>query len=61
MSAHLLFNLLRELRKEIKCEACRAFYLVFAASLVNSIIQDTNGRFYFSYGIKITFRSHFWR
>ena len=25
--------------KEIKCEACRAFYLFFATSLINSIIQ----------------------
>ena len=27
MSAHVLFNLLNELGKEIKCEACRAFHL----------------------------------
>ena len=27
MSAHVLLNLLNELGKEIKCEACRAFYL----------------------------------
>ena len=27
MSAHVLLNLLNKLRKEIKCEACRAFYL----------------------------------
>ena len=26
--------------KEIKCEACRAFYLFFAMSLINSIIQE---------------------
>ena len=26
MSAHVLLNLLNELGKEIKCEACRAFY-----------------------------------
>ena len=32
MSAHLLLNLLKELRKKIKCEACRAFYLFFATS-----------------------------
>ena len=38
MSAHGL-NLLNELGKEIKCEACRAFYL-FATSLINSIIQE---------------------
>ena len=29
MSAHVLLNLLNELEKEIKCEACRAFYLFF--------------------------------
>ena len=39
MSAHVLLNLLNKLRKEIKCEACRAFYLFFATSLINSIIQ----------------------
>ena len=39
MSAHVLLNLLNEL-KEIKCEACRAFYLFFATSLINSIIQE---------------------
>ena len=27
MSAHVLLNSLNELGKEIKCEACRAFYL----------------------------------
>ena len=45
MSAHVLLNLLNELGKrdkmrEIKCEACRAFYLFFATSLINSIIQE---------------------
>ena len=40
MSAHVLLNLLNELRKEIKCEAGRAFYLFFAMSLINSIIQE---------------------
>ena len=39
MSAHVSLNLLNELGKEIKCEACRAFYLFFATSLINSIIQ----------------------
>ena len=38
MSAHVLLNLLNELRKEIKCEACRAFYLFFATILINTII-----------------------
>ena len=59
MSAHVLFNLLNELGKEIQCEACRAFYLFFAASLINSINKSTNVRFYLSYGIKITLKSHF--
>ena len=36
MSAHVLLNW----GKEIKCEACRAFYLFFAMSLINSIIQE---------------------
>ena len=40
MSAHVLLNLLNELGKEIKCEACRAFYLFFATSLINLIIQE---------------------
>ena len=40
MSAHVLLNLLKEIEKEIKCEVCRAFYLFFATSLINSIIQD---------------------
>ena len=33
MSAHVLLNLLNELGKEIKYEACRAFYLFFATRL----------------------------
>ena len=32
MSAHVLLNLLNESGKEIKCEACRAFYPFFATS-----------------------------
>ena len=51
MSAHVLLNLLNELRKRdkmrglpsilsLKCEACRAFYLFFTTSLINSIIQE---------------------
>ena len=42
MSAHVLFNLLNELYKEIKCKACRAFISFFATSLINSIIQKRN-------------------
>ena len=40
MSARVLLNLLNELGKEIKCEACRAFYFFFATSLINSIIHE---------------------
>ena len=40
MSAHVLLNLLSELGKEINCDACRAFYLFFTTSLINSIIQE---------------------
>ena len=41
MSVHVLLNLLNaRVGKEIKCEACRAFYLFFATSLINSIEQE---------------------
>ena len=46
ISAYVLLNLLNELGKEIKCEACRAFYLFFATSLMNLIIKSTNVRFF---------------
>ena len=40
MSAHVLLNLLNELGKVIKCEACQAFYHFFVTYLINSIIQE---------------------
>ena len=40
MSAHVLLNLLDESRKEIKCEACHAFYFFLVTSLIYSIIQE---------------------
>ena len=40
MSAHVLLILLNELGKAIKYGACRAFYLFFATSLINSIKQE---------------------
>ena len=40
MSAHALLNLLNKLGKGIKCEACPAFYHLFATSLISSIIQE---------------------
>ena len=39
MSAHVLLNYM-SWGKEIKCEACRAFYLFFATSLINLIIKE---------------------
>ena len=42
MSVHVLLNLLNELRKKIKCEAIRAYYVFFAMGLINSIIQEHN-------------------
>ena len=36
MSAHVLFNLLNALEKEIKCKACRAFYLFFRSKFKKS-------------------------
>ena len=39
MSAHILLNLLTRWGKVKKCKACQAFYLFFATSLINSIIQ----------------------
>ena len=52
MSAHVLLNLLMSWGKEIKCEACRTFYLLSATSLINSRIQE-HARFYLSHIIKI--------
>ena len=48
MSAHVLLNLL--------WEACRAFYIFFATSLMNSIIQEHEC---LSYDINISLKSHF--
>ena len=41
MSAHVLLYLIkRSWGKVIKCEACQAFYHLFAMSLINSIRQE---------------------
>ena len=40
MSAHVLLNLSNELGKRDKMRGFRAFYLFFATSLINSIIQE---------------------
>ena len=49
MIAYVLLNLLSKFREKIKCEACGAFDLFFATSLINSIIQEHEFRFYLSY------------
>ena len=36
MSAHVLLNILNELGKEIKYEACQAFYPFFSAKFNNT-------------------------
>ena len=36
---------------EIKCEACRVFYLFFATSLINSMIQEHEFIFCLSHDI----------
>ena len=40
MSAHVLLNLLNELRKRDKMRGLRSIFLFFATSLINSIIQE---------------------
>ena len=40
MSAHVLLNLLNELGKRDKMRGLPSIYLVFATSLINSIIQE---------------------
>ena len=41
MSAHVLLNLLNELRKRDKMRAaCRAFNIFFATGLMKSILQE---------------------
>ena len=48
MSAQVLLSLLNELRNRDKMRGCRAFYLVFATSLINFKDKGTNVRFYLS-------------
>ena len=40
MSAHVLLNLLNELRKRDKMRDLPSIYLFYATSLINSIIQE---------------------
>ena len=62
MSSHVLLILLNELEKKIKCEAGRAFYLLFATSLIKLI--NTRERMLdsiYHYDIQNTLKSLFWR
>ena len=40
MNAHVLLNLLNELRKRDKCKSSREFCFFFATRFINSIIQE---------------------
>ena len=51
MNAHVLLNLLNELRKRDKMWGLPSFYLFFATSSINSVIQEHKIRFYLSYDI----------
>ena len=53
MSAHVLLNLLNELRKRDKC----AFYRFFATSIINSINHNTGARMLHSI-YHMTLKSH---
>ena len=62
MSAHVLLNLLNELRKRDKMRGLPSILSLFATSLINSIVQEHECfKFYLSYDIEITLKSHFWR
>ena len=56
MSGHVLLNLLNELRKRYKCQACRAFNL-FSNELI--IFNNTGARMFDSI-YHMTLESHFW-
>ena len=60
MSTHVLLNLLASWGKEIKCEACRAFYLLFRNEF--NKFNNTRARMLDSiYHMTDTLKSHFWR
>ena len=59
MSAHVLFHLFNKLGKEIKCEACRAFYFFFHNDC--NKFNNTGARtFYLSYDHKTTLKLCFY-
>ena len=53
MSVHVLLNLLNELRKGDKCEACQAFNRYIVTRLIKEHIC-------MSYDTKKSLKSHFW-
>ena len=60
MKAHVLSNLLNELGKATKCEACRAFDRFFARVKQIQKYRGMNVRFYLIYDVKIVMYSCFW-
>ena len=57
MSAHVLLNLLNELRKRDKMRGLPSILFLFC----NEFNKFNNVRFYLSYDIKIIFKSYFWQ
>ena len=62
MSAHILLNLLNELGKRDKMRGLPSILSLFRNEFNKfNKKKSTNVRFYLSYGIKITLKSHFCR
>ena len=63
MSAHVLLNFLNKVKKRDKCEAAKHLTCISFSQRVLSIQQykSMNVRFYLSYDVKITLKSHFCR
>ena len=63
MSAHVLLNLLNELGKRDKMRGLPSILSLFRNEFnkFNKTRASTNVRFYLSYDIKNTVKSHFWR
>ena len=60
MSDHVLLNLLNELGKGDKMQGLQSILSLFHNEFNKfNIIRGTNVRFYLSYDIKITLKSHF--
>ena len=57
----IFFEFIKRVGEIDKMRACRACYLFFPTSLMNSVYKSTNVRFYLSYDIEITLTSHFCR